>query len=617
MTFGIFDNQYELIACLSNCSYSKVYLGLNRAGEKVVVKFLMSSEQFFEELARYYACDDCGYLPRLLYNYPAFSISQAPVFFSRDILKLFDCRELLEREETLTHEQMMDSPMAEVGVLILEYIEGGPLLRELRPLKPAYKLDLLLELATGLRELHRNGEFHGDLTPENVLLDQNSGQIRLIDLGFFPGKKQWAPYALSPEHREGASLGPGSPSDIYMFAFHFLTAVERPNRRLGSLIRRCIRENPLRRPDINDLCQELSRLRRGVRPMKPSFAYPTILKRWSRRMVFAALAFSSLVGITWITIDPIFEKRKNILATAEDQPVQAIEDLKSLRLQAMEAGKEPWVIGDLVEKIARAKWMRPGFPIRPMEESALERPIAVLAFARDPVLVGRDEIYQLGDWVSLGGETGYISDINWRQITVDFNGKNHKITLKKPNFQVPYSMDVHCAVIWGHAGNLPRLMAAIETMLKKTEFSPSAARNPLLAALGSEETKLQVASDASFGSYQASNIEEFLDKLQPRLRIQHTVEGPRISRKENQPPLKLPFRFYNISEGMTLARICQGFEEKTGYRFIVPEELGNQRLASENFADTSWEEMLLQLGFEWEINEENGTYRILVTGKTP
>ncbi len=68
--------------------------------------------------------------------------------------------------------------------LIMEYVEGQNLrdLLKSKRLKPAEIESLCAQVLKGLNDLRDQGLHHGDLSPDNILIDK-SGRVRLIDFG--------------------------------------------------------------------------------------------------------------------------------------------------------------------------------------------------------------------------------------------------------------------------------------------------------------------------------------------------------------------------------------------------------------------------------------------------
>src|SRR6266508_4885914 len=69
-------------------------------------------------------------------------------------------------------------------LLILEDFGGEPLSRWLGPpLELSRFLAIAIQLAAALADIHRQGIVHKDLKPANILIQPNTGQIKLADFG--------------------------------------------------------------------------------------------------------------------------------------------------------------------------------------------------------------------------------------------------------------------------------------------------------------------------------------------------------------------------------------------------------------------------------------------------
>lgn len=94
-------------------------------------------------------------------------------------------------------------------VLVLEHAEGGSLrglLRERGCLAPAEVARLAADAADGLAALHAAGVVHGDIKPENILLD-SAGRAKLTDFGLASA----TPSGTTLIKRGGDGVGLGTP----------------------------------------------------------------------------------------------------------------------------------------------------------------------------------------------------------------------------------------------------------------------------------------------------------------------------------------------------------------------------------------------------------------------
>jgi predicted ATPase/signal transduction histidine kinase len=89
--------------------------------------------------------------------------------------------------------------------LAMEDFGGRPLADLLgKPLDVARFLDLAIGIAEGVADLHRRGIIHGDLKPENIVVNPVTGQVKVMDLGLASRLPREATAAQPPQLIEGS-----------------------------------------------------------------------------------------------------------------------------------------------------------------------------------------------------------------------------------------------------------------------------------------------------------------------------------------------------------------------------------------------------------------------------
>lgn len=163
---------YELADSLHATSNSAVYRGRRLADEQpVIIKLLNKRYPSPVEKARF----------------------QQEYELTRQLQGTF----IIQALDLLPHERSL--------VMILEDV-GGSSLRTLLAqgvMDLAARLELALKLAGALAELHAQGVMHKDFNPANVIVNPESGALRLIDFGLATRLSREHPTLQPPEHLEG------------------------------------------------------------------------------------------------------------------------------------------------------------------------------------------------------------------------------------------------------------------------------------------------------------------------------------------------------------------------------------------------------------------------------
>jgi predicted Ser/Thr protein kinase len=218
---------------------------------------------------------------------------------------------------------------AGVPFITMALIEGKSLhqvLKESKTLEPRRAAALVRQIALALAEAHRRGVLHRDLTPANILIDEQ-GRPKVVDFGLArraedvtltrPGATAGTPAYMSPEQVQGEPLS--AATDLYslgVILFQLLTGklpfpgsslselsyqiVHRPAQRpsavrpdidprLDAICQKALAKNPgERQAGMSELAAELQAYLDGV-PVKAPVVRPTRLRWWHGAAVAAVL----------------------------------------------------------------------------------------------------------------------------------------------------------------------------------------------------------------------------------------------------------------------------------------------------------------------------------------
>jgi len=103
-------------------------------------------------------------------------------------------------------------------IIAMEYVEGRSLkelLQEKKQLHPAEAVDIIIQIAEGLRYAHNNNVIHRDIKPANILIDKD-GKVKISDFGIAKifgsqgltktGIMLGTPWYTSPEQIQGKNI---------------------------------------------------------------------------------------------------------------------------------------------------------------------------------------------------------------------------------------------------------------------------------------------------------------------------------------------------------------------------------------------------------------------------
>ncbi len=163
-------------------------------------------------------------------------------------------------------------PHGDGVALVMEWVEGCTLAERLArgPMGRREAKDVFSRLASGLAAAHDARVVHGDLSPANVMI-RADGRVKLLDpapAGLPTGD---GPAIANPDYAAPEVVAGGSPSaasDVFSFGALLAEAIHlspgpnggvRPPSRLARLARKCMQEDPARRPPDGTALQQALR----------------------------------------------------------------------------------------------------------------------------------------------------------------------------------------------------------------------------------------------------------------------------------------------------------------------------------------------------------------------
>ena len=147
--------------------------------------------------------------------------------------------------------------------LAMEFVPGKPLMAFLRsgPAPEQRALAVVARLADALDVVHRAGVVHGDLKPDNVMIEaMKTGRLRIIDFGLAEQRKGGTLNYAAPERMRGGSSSPES--DVYSLGLILWEMLHgsRPFSELGLSTALLRRQKEVPEPQVGDpWLQELLR----------------------------------------------------------------------------------------------------------------------------------------------------------------------------------------------------------------------------------------------------------------------------------------------------------------------------------------------------------------------
>lgn len=567
---------YQLVECISRHSYGRVYLAEGEAGRRFVVKFLMEADAFFEELARHYALDSCDHLCKLVVNYPSYAVCGDPFMFRKGLASLFGHDDFDGRH--MGEEEMLVSPLADIGVLVFEYIEGDSLAAILPSLPIEDQFKRLFQLAEALLAIHRLGECHGDLIAPNVLVERESQALKLLDLGYFPNKPLPEGQFRAP-HQGRMIEGLTAADDAYMLARNFMSLVPCQQPRFRQLVDAALSEDPRQRPSLELIVQVLRSCAGLEVPTENRSP-----RSWPVRYALPLAAAAALL-VSMLVWEPNRFSVNAIPASGVEVELSQLSDLqRNQRDQALAAtvtGRGPIAV-DLED---------------------FHTPYAVFSHDDNPVLIGAHRTYKLGDPLLIGGAQGKMLSITPKEVVISLASGLRAYALSSSVFHPRVAQGESGWYVWPHTDNLARLLDGSASLVGGwEEKARTRGENNLCFLLRHHRKDLRIAAESVYGYYPAVNARHFLVLLERQLAISPKGQSFQVGLREGAPSLYRTFDHFMV-EDATVKAFCRYLGEMTGLEIQCPAGLQNQLLPRRLYTDVAWQDILDAMGFDWSYRE--------------
>ncbi len=559
-TISVIDGQFFLHSLLGDAPWGRTYRATHASGMEMVVKLVYRADHFFDRLARLYALDGSAYFSHCLCNYPPLAYASA------DPLAGYQ-------------EPLPDGvDRAQVGVLVLEWIDGSPFEQLLERADPMERVDALLELTLALLDLERAGMCHGSLAQGHLLIEQDSRELKIIGLALDP-----------PGWSENDFRQPplGLAQDLAWVAGSLAQRLD-----VGKKIRRFQRscQQPGAEVSASQLYTLLKQVRRRSMPRRnleiiAGFFRPLHLVGWMLFIWFSSLLINRLLGDGEL---PIQKRRIQILHQERVADATRIAELRHL----YDAAEDPTFRELLAKDIAQ--YTRANIIHFDAHDAAT--PIAVLALKRNPAIIGKQQLVRIGDWLQLDHSFGYVAAIEFNRVKLVLEDAYSWHLFERPRSFLGLSYGSEIAVVWENEHNLDRLLSAVAQLFDlqyvHTEINLPG-EMPGLAG------KVSGIFEARGG------FDTFLEELNQAITVR--VEGNKLiyQARPNTVPVYIKYYFF-IMEDRPVESFASFIEGAVGMPVRVSDQLANKMLTLAVY-NATWQELITQAGLSYSLDKEGQT----------
>ena len=416
------DARFAIHSIRHNSTRVKVFLGTDPSGRTVLVLVTDGLEPFFENMARFAGEEESEALPTVLAWFPPRVVSGQRIPADRPLASFFPGTGRGEDR---------------FGVLVLELVRGEPLVERLVRSSIPKRIELLLELSRLLEDLDRREVWRCALRADHILVDARTAELRISAHLSIDGAK---------------SVGV---SHLHLFCNRFLPLLPRLSPGLNRICRRVNETDAVLENGFEAIRRELRALRRSE-----SKAQAWLPRGWLRPAHLAGCVLAAwLCFVSVATLqgegEPLPRKRALIVDNPKIAAPAKIEALHELLKETPDARFRKLLIEDI------AGLSRDTFPVKELVGDDAKRPIAVLAFDRNPLVVAREEVLRLGDWVRIGSRFGFLAAIEFNRLRLEYETAYSWHYFDRPGFLTGMAANQPSVIVWHNPGNLHRFASVI------------------------------------------------------------------------------------------------------------------------------------------------------------
>ncbi len=291
-----------------------------------------------------------------------------------------------------------------VHVLVFEYVPGVRLDKAIREgVSQENSYTICMDICSALSEIHRFGLYHGDLSPFNVIWSVDKGKAFLIDFGSTGG---CTVLSAAPEHDPDNAMSIGPHTDIVG---------------LGRVIMLLL-------PKMRGLYEKCLYDEIHLRPTAP-YIYNVLKKaRDRRKMLLRTTAAIVLLVVVGLASAYFRQPTRDELVTRIIRRPPSPATVQELRVKLFDPHYANF--RTMIEESLADHQTRLGKDALILPD--LDTYVAAFAFEINPVVIVEQGYFQLGDPIVLGGESGYVSEINSGSVVVRTTTGTREFPYPKP-----------------------------------------------------------------------------------------------------------------------------------------------------------------------------------------